>query len=1562
MNSILNKKERVFDMLKKIAILPCILLIVSSVIAQSSSYVTLVEGKNIRGLTAPNETFYPESLVFALRNDSLIKVTGESDWELFTTFPSNYDQLEYLRSYGEQFLFSRGMDSFSGRGLYSIDQNGTIQELHVGDFDAPKGIRIAPDGFGTYGSDIFMGESGNYDIISSGEGIVRINDSYEKSLFYDGVNSSLTIREILDLIFIPNNENGGTVLYALDYNQHYSNLNNHRILSVYSDQTAEVFFDLNDLGNDSLYNSLAYSSDLQQLFLASNTNIYQINFDGTHEIVGEGFNAIHDIEFSNSTLFIADTLGLHAFDMTSQISDSGFVDIFHNTIPETTLNILFDSEGISGFLSDFSQHYIYKFELNGGGGIASENELLVSLEQVPQAVIGNGESDAQDDLVRTGVGLSRTNYTDLNGQGWIDLTSTINSDSFFVKLNSKWGTDYDSYLTLWLGFSSPLSDSLLYEIVSYPNGFDQFTITAYQIFRNDTPVTISEPTNTLSEQLLADGLSDYQSTLESGYSYKMHLTGGGGSLTDAILKLYIDHPATLALARGTSDADDEEIRCGIGAERNNLVNVQGTNWIDVTSELQSNYSDYRLNSKWATDHDTEIEMWVSFEDSLDNAAYVPAEIPAGFQSISIARYNAISGSTDTLGLIAHYPFDGDANDISGNDYHGSVNGPVLTSDRFGSSNSAYQFDGIDDYIELPIINLDNQSFTISAWVMVQDTSLNNTIYSNGEGTSGYDDGIRRFAIRQGGNLRFDVAIADNPRAESLQRLTENNWYFVTLVCDNSSNQGRLYINAQLDTTWDISSMWGHLNTNVTHAIGVFNPLGGTDPNKKGWFDGKIDDVRFYGRTLSTNEIGALYTPATSNIDLSGTIYYTKNNDIFKMDLTTGTESPILATPSSESNPVLSPDQTHIAYASDANSSRYQLWIMEEDGTNTQEISSSLDHVRPADWEGENIFLNAYEPYGSGGSIWLYDGSNFSQLFYESGKDAYVKDSWLNEEWLVGTKTTRYGGDGGALLKISTDGTQSEQTLWTDNAAVSVNNPSVSNNRNKVVYQYQPTSSDPSNIYIYDMTLGEVNLLIQNANDPTWAPDDEYVMFNRYSDLWITDLSGNAERVTSDGVLRRVTTWTGDSRTTANIAVSIDSVEAQLNDTIAVAVRTQFPADSSYLSAELYVGGYQAGLEFIGIDTVETLAGQFGWDLTINEVNDQLISWMAGSEPIDTSGVLTRLQFAVTGSLCTTIPINIDSALFDTATDSVITNNGGVRIQPVPDYGDVDENGQIQAFDAAKILMHTVGIDTLACQALANAEVSQDGGISSLDASILLMYGVALLDTLPYDSSEIDLNAAGTVNLVDQIAGQNGTFSIPVTLAGGQNIRSFEMEFEFNAEQLTFDDFIATGQVPGFSIQSKAVGNQIKMAGARTRADGNRGLIGYLRLHLDETSEIEQSTVHLTKLRFNEENIQNDVASTALTTTTGVQHSHLPRTYALQQNHPNPFNPVTTIEYQLPEDGFVTLEVYDIRGTFVTALVNTHQQAGYYSLKWLPKEVSSGVYFYRIESGDFVDVKKMVFMK
>ena len=150
------------------------------------------------------------------------------------------------------------------------------------------------------------------------------------------------------------------------------------------------------------------------------------------------------------------------------------------------------------------------------------------------------------------------------------------------------------------------------------------------------------------------------------------------------------------------------------------------------------------------------------------------------------------------------------------------------------------------------------------------------------------------------------------------------------------------------------------------------------------------------------------------------------------------------------------------------------------------------------------------------------------------------------------------------------------------------------------------------------------------------------------------------------------------------------------------------------------------------------------------------------------------------------------------------------------------------------------------------------------------------------------------------------------------------------------------------------------------------VMGYVEFELMETFEDYETTITMSRSRLNEEAVVIDgstaIYTNALLVVDEWGHGGVPDVYALKQNFPNPFNPVTQIRYQLPEESVVTIQIYDIMGRVVRSLVSNEKElTGYHQVTWNGTNnhgdgVSAGMYLYVIQAGKFRDTRKMVLMK
>ncbi|MBF4483817.1 LamG-like jellyroll fold domain-containing protein [Flavobacterium sp. CSZ] len=215
----------------------------------------------------------------------------------------------------------------------------------------------------------------------------------------------------------------------------------------------------------------------------------------------------------------------------------------------------------------------------------------------------------------------------------------------------------------------------------------------------------------------------------------------------------------------------------------------------------------------------------------------------------------IDDKIPTNGLIAYYPFSGNANDVSGNKSNGSVTGAVLTTDRFGNSNSAYSFEGAGSYIDATIANIPqgNATRTISGWFKTNTPNPG----ENGDVcifNYGALSRLQRFGltIYSKGYLETSTgpnAIGDDFYVNNFNYLS-NDWYFFTLTYNGTKVS--LYVNGVF-----VSEKNAALNT-TNNLFRIGKRISGDTTNE--YFKGEIDDIGIWNRVLTPEEISAMYTP------------------------------------------------------------------------------------------------------------------------------------------------------------------------------------------------------------------------------------------------------------------------------------------------------------------------------------------------------------------------------------------------------------------------------------------------------------------------------------------------------------------------------------------------------------------------------------------------------------------------------------------------------------------------------------------------------------------------------
>ncbi len=214
------------------------------------------------------------------------------------------------------------------------------------------------------------------------------------------------------------------------------------------------------------------------------------------------------------------------------------------------------------------------------------------------------------------------------------------------------------------------------------------------------------------------------------------------------------------------------------------------------------------------------------------------------------------------GLVGYWPFNGNANDESGNGNHGTVNGATLTADRNGNTNSAYSFDGVNDNIIIAsdeILNVGTSDFSISIFFRSENLTnaclIGKRSYSLGNG----------YSIFLQNNALYGQLIDENSASQSPGcnfNTTENQWHHYVVTFDRDNNQ-LAYMDGIFCDYVGILDESGNIVNETDLFIGFFQPPGNDCWTGCYFFNGQLDDIAIYNRALTQEEITALYNGTTA---------------------------------------------------------------------------------------------------------------------------------------------------------------------------------------------------------------------------------------------------------------------------------------------------------------------------------------------------------------------------------------------------------------------------------------------------------------------------------------------------------------------------------------------------------------------------------------------------------------------------------------------------------------------------------------------------------------------------
>ena len=343
----------------------------------------------------------------------------------------------------------------------------------------------------------------------------------------------------------------------------------------------------------------------------------------------------------------------------------------------------------------------------------------------------------------------------------------------------------------------------------------------------------------------------------------------------------------LVIGQGTSNTGTfSELDWSLGSYYLGIELDTGNGYVAMgtTQLLSVPYALYAENSGNSTPTTTNLEAVLAENNSANNQQIKDLQDPTDAQDATTKAYiDALitnlqtPSNIPTDGLVAYYPFNGNANDESGNDNHGIVNGATLSEDRNGHDNSAYNFQVADwdagnnggDYIYIPHSSEFNfESFTLSAWVYRTSVGASNspqhlTIlrkfeegYNNPNGESWQFDIAH--GTNNGGSTLEGTIIEQSPspainfNCATAQTINENEWTNVIMTYANKTI--KIFING----VESCSSTNNNITLNTLGTSGISIGMSVQANGKWGPFDGSIDEVGIWNRALTIEEINTTF--------------------------------------------------------------------------------------------------------------------------------------------------------------------------------------------------------------------------------------------------------------------------------------------------------------------------------------------------------------------------------------------------------------------------------------------------------------------------------------------------------------------------------------------------------------------------------------------------------------------------------------------------------------------------------------------------------------------------------
>ena len=414
-------------------------------------------------------------------------------------------------------------------------------------------------------------------------------------------------------------------------------------------------------------------------------------------------------------------------------------------------------------------------------------------------------------------------------------------------------------------------------------------------------------------------------------------------------------------------------------------------------------------------------------------------------------------------------------------------------------------------------------------------------------------------------------------------------------------------------------------------------------------------------------------------------------------------------------------------------------------------------------------------------------------------------------------------------------------------------------------------------------------------------------------------------------------------------IALPNRNVPVEDTISVPVQAENFAPVGALT--LVIEFNDAVLDFVGTEN-----GIENFNLSVSNPSAGVLN-IAGfsADGVDIGAGLVDLRFA--GATAGTSQLSIDVAQSEIVSPTSVPFNvtyqsGVISVTDAFILGDVQGNGMVDAGDAGLILRQRVDLVEFSDRQRRAADVNGSGAVESADASLILQFVAEIITEFPAESAtaaSTTSSSAGTLELGEATqVGSSDTYQIPVRATGlSGSVTAADLSFTYDTSKFSIEGVDAS--LPnGWSVvhNDKQGQGELKIALAGTRSITPGTLVT-----LNVASRTGSAPTLSGQGRLNAQPTQKLSIEAAT-----------PEAVTLSSSRPNPFRTNATIQYTLPENMSVNIEVFNVLGQRVATLVDEKQSAGTYDVQFNAAGLSSGTYIYRLRAGDVTKTGRMTLVK